>query len=125
MKIIIETIPHDTQRYPTVGDWWFEPDGTLQVRVSAMHNERYEALVGLHEVIEALLCEHHGIDEQTITDFDVAFEAERAPGNTDEPGDACNAPYRREHFFATSIERLLAAELGVKWHRYEDAVNDL
>ena len=34
MKINIETIPHGDQRYPTVGDYWDDSDGVVQVRVS-------------------------------------------------------------------------------------------
>ena len=51
MKIIIETIPHDHQRYNTVGDWQFSPDGTLHVKVSEMDDWRHEALIAVHEVV--------------------------------------------------------------------------
>ena len=33
MKIVIETIPHGQQRYPTAGDWVFEATG-LKIWVS-------------------------------------------------------------------------------------------
>ena len=62
MKILIETIKHSEQRYPTVGDYWTDSDGTLQVRVSEMGDDRYALLVAVHEVIEAFLCQqgtHH------------------------------------------------------------------
>lgn len=36
-----------------------------------------------------------------------------------------NAPYRKEHFFATSLERLFSAELDVDWQEYERFVDAL
>jgi hypothetical protein len=42
-----------------------------------------------------------------------------------EPGDHPDAPYKREHCFATGIERLLAAELGVDWTAYEHTLDTL
>ena len=44
-KIIIESVPHDSHRYETVGDWYREEDGTLRIKVSDMGNEDYEILV--------------------------------------------------------------------------------
>ena len=41
------------------------------------------------------------------------------------PGDNINAPYRREHFFATNIERLFAGELNVDWFEYDRYVDAL
>jgi hypothetical protein len=126
MKIIIETIPHGEQRYPTVGDYWEDPDGTVQVRVSEMDDWRYVILVAVHEIIEMMLTRHRGIDEETISKFDIAFEQARERGEVvGEPGDAANSPYQREHFFATNLERLLAAELGVDWWVYEHYVDHL
>lgn len=126
MLIDVKVIPHNQQRYETVGDWYFNPDNNrLTIRVSAMRDRKYEFLVALHEQVESMLCLERGICEKEITLFDMAFEAKREAGNTDEPGDDPAAPYRKEHFFATSIERLAAAELGVDWRKYEEAVNSL
>ena len=126
MTINIQTIPHDQQRYPTVGDYWEEPDGVEQVRVSELSDWRYEALVAVHELVELLLARHRAISEQAISEFDVAFERDREHGRVlGEPGDDPRAPYRREHFFATNLERLLAAELEVDWFAYESLVDGL
>lgn len=124
MNIIISVIPHSQQRYETVGDWQFL-DGNLEVTVSSMNNVFYEALVGIHEVIEALLCYKNGVSEKDVTKFDLKFERNRKEGNTDEPGDDPKAPYGPYHFFATSIERLLSQAFDLKWKKYEDAVNSL
>jgi hypothetical protein len=126
MRINIETIPHDEQRYPTVGDYWQDGDHSQQVRVSHMPDWRYEALVAVHELIEMILVKHRGISEQAITEFDVKFEKAREAAQVlGEPGDDPRSPYRSEHFFATNVERLLAAELGVDWFAYELLVEGL
>lgn len=141
MKIIIETIPHQDQQYETVGDWRRDPDGTLRIRVSDMGNEKYALLVALHELVEVSLCEDRGITTEEVDDFDKRFEAARAGDGRmlvsialnqsveidkeGEPGDDPRAPYRKEHFFATNIERQMALELGVDWAEYDAAVMSL
>lgn len=126
MTIHIESIPHEKQRYPTVGDYWEEDGGIEQVRVSELPDWRYEALVAVHEMVEMILTKHRNISEEMISAFDIAFERDREAGKVlGEPGDDPRAPYRREHFFATNVERLLAAELGVDWGAYETLVDGL
>lgn len=126
--IVIKTIPQSEQRYPTVGDYWRDPDGTLQIRVSEMGNTDYEALVALHELIEIILTEKKGIKEPDIMAFDVQFEKEREKGlhgEDDEPGEAPNSPYRKEHVLAECLERVVANELGVIWDEYGKTVMEL
>lgn len=167
MNYYIEIIDHSEQDYPTTGNWfrgqiWGEDGGeittehcagdTLIVQVSKMGDWRYEFLVGVHELLEAALCKHAGVDEKTVTAFDVAFEHLRdrmkkklavhegdflndirgieswraLKANIDaEPGDCSEAPYYQQHQFATGIEHVLAAKLGVNWAAYEKANNDL
>jgi hypothetical protein len=128
MKIIIETIPHNEQRYETVGDWYVSKDGAWNVKVSKMGNWKYELLVAVHELIEYALCKDRGITDAVVSKFDKQFERERAVGiheQDEEPGDSPIAPYRKEHFFATNLERLLSAELGVKWFEYDKKVMSL
>ena len=126
LRMNIETIPHETQRYPTVGDYWLDADGIEQIRVSEMMDWRYEVLVAVHEMIEMALTRHRAIDEGAITEFDIRFEQDKEKGLvTGEAGDNVNAPYRKEHFFATNIERLFAAELGVDWAEYDRYVDAL
>ncbi|HEY2796717.1 MAG TPA: hypothetical protein VGK26_02405 [Thermoanaerobaculia bacterium] len=125
MRIEIQTIPHHEQRYPTVGDYWDDEDA-VQIRVSEMDDWRYVILVALHEIVEAMLARYRGISEEAIGSFDMEFEKKREQALVrGEPGDAPDAPYRREHIFATSLERLLAAELGVDWAQYEAYVDSL
>lgn len=126
MNIQILSIPHEQQRYPTVGDYWEDENGAEQVRVSQLADWRHEALIAIHELVEWVLVRHRNISEPAISDFDVAFERDREQALVlGEPGDDPRAPYRREHFFATNVERLLAAELDVDWRVYETLVDGL
>ena len=122
MRIVIETIEHSKQRYPTVGDWRVKPDG-LHITVSKMSDPRYEFLVGMHEAIEAVLCQHAGISPAAVDRFDKAYEARRKPGDLSEPGDDPRAPYHHQHQVATSIEKRLAKQLDVDWAAYDREVS--
>lgn len=114
MKINIQTIPHAEQRYDTVGDYWTDEDGTIQVRVSELGNPVYEQAVVLHELMEYFLCLKAGIKEEDIMAFDVSVL-----NLTHEPGDLPDAPYRREHCFATSVEMMFIAAAGENWDDYD------
>jgi hypothetical protein len=111
------------QRYRTVGDWQIDKAGKLHITVSKMGDQRYEFLVGMHEVIEAYLALHSGVSPEAVDKFDRAYEAKRKPGDDSEPGDDPRAPYHEQHVFAEKIERLLAAELGVDWPAYDKEVS--
>lgn len=123
-RVLLQSILHKHQTYETVGNYE-TAHGFSLISVSDMGNTQYEQLVAVHELIEMILTQARGISEQHITDFDKAFEMIRQPGNTDEPGDDPRAPYQKEHQFATKIERLLAAELGIDWDTYEQTVMGL
>ena len=125
MNIRIETIEHNEQRYETCGDWMFDEKGDLLIRVSSMKNWKYELLIALHELVEVVLCKDRGITDDVVCAFDKAFEEKRALGNVDEPGDDSLAPYKKEHFFATNIERLMSEEISVDWKEYDTTVNSL
>jgi hypothetical protein len=124
MKITIEVIKHEDQRYETVGDWVWNGDD-LTIFVSSMDNWRYEMLVAFHEMAECLMCKHRGIAQEDVDNFDIQFEKLREDGDVSEPGDEPNAPYYREHQIATILERTLALELGVNWKQYDDTVVNL
>lgn len=129
MNIQISTIDHVAQRYPTVGDWDFRNPTNrkeeLHVRVSAMGNEDFEFLVGLHEVVEAYLCHKRGITDEQVTDFDTRYEATRPPGDNSEPGNYPEAPYHHEHVFASAVEKAVAREMGIDWDEYSATVDAL
>jgi hypothetical protein len=116
--IKIETIPHENQRYDTIGDWQRLGDDVI-IRVSNMNNELYEFLVGIHELIEMYLCEVYGITEKEVDAFDISHPEAIEPGNLPD------APYYRPHLIATIIERMLADELGVDWDKYEETIESV
>lgn len=119
MKIIIETVQHLEQRYNTCGDWQYDASGNLIVRVSEMLITKGHWAVGIHEVVEALLCAARGITQDQVDEFDKEW-ANNTIDNSTEPGDHPKAPYHREHCIATGVERILVAELGINWQDYED-----
>jgi len=118
MKVVIETIPHSEQRYDTCGDWWQDGD-TMHIRVSKMSDPRYEQLVVVHELVEVFLCQHAGITAEQVDAFDLPWEGEG------EPGDDPAAPYVDQHCFATAVERMLCAAMGIKWTDYDSEVMGL
>ena len=118
MKITIETIPHTSQRYPTVGDYTLSPEGTIEIKVSVCADWRYEALVAVHELVEALLCIERGIPFDAIDRWDMGVRDA-------DPGANPAAPYHLEHQAAETIERILANELGVSWAIYENYLESL
>ena len=120
-KIVMKPIPHGEQRYKIIGDYW-EDKKTINYRVSQMTDWRYQFLVLLHEFIELNLLKQKGVSIDDVDAFDIKFEAERLLGKhtpEEEPGDAKDAPYRKEHALATKIERILAKKLGVNWREYD------
>lgn len=125
MNVNIKIIPHEEHRYTTVGDWWLDENGDLQIRVSKLSDPRMEGLIAVHEYVEFLMCQHDGVTTEMVDKFDKDFEANRHPDNEDEPGDSPDAPYVKQHCIATGIERILAAALEVKWKPYEDELCEL
>lgn len=130
MKIIIETIPHDQQRYNTCGDWqwvWEGGEETLRIKVSKMKLEPgsqspayMEFAIGIHEAVEAMLCRMSGVTEEMVDKFDNAPDViDRCGKLAIEPGDDRDAPYRQQHCLATGIERILCFALGIAWDDYE------
>jgi hypothetical protein len=126
LNVRIRTIPHHSQQYDTVGNYWRDVDESgaevLEIRVSRMRDRRHEFLVALHELIEAFLCDWRRIPFDLITHFDIEYENKRHKGEPTEPGASVSAPYRREHQFAERVERIVARELEVDWRRYDRAV---
>lgn len=125
MKINIETIPHKDQRYQTVGDYWIDEDGTIQVRVSEMGTDIYEQMVAVHELVELLMCLYKKIPFEEIDKFDMDFERTRKSVDPSEPGFDQRAPYKNEHAIATAVELVMCAHLGIAWQDYENKVNSL
>jgi hypothetical protein len=119
-SIIIETIPHHDQRYDTAGDYQLVFGGKMiVVTVSDTGNPDFDFLCAIHEMVEAYLCQKRGINFKMIDKFDMSHP------DSDDPGSLKNAPYRKEHFAATRVERAAALELDVSWREYEEALERL
>jgi len=117
MKTTIES--KDKMRYPTAGDYYLDFLIT-RIEVFDQGNEDHNFLIALHELVEEYLTRKRGISEEDITAFDLQYEKNRDPEDTDsEPGDDLAAPYYREHRFAMIMEQLMAHELGVDWNSYD------
>lgn len=123
MKIIIEMIEHNKQRYDTCGDWTFDSlNQTLSIKVSAV-SYPLDVLIAVHELVEALIVlrqEGWAVAQSVVDAWDMNYS-----GPYEEPGDDPDAPYHAAHRFATGIEVLLAKELGVNWLRYNKEVSGL
>lgn len=124
-NIHIKTIPHHEQKYNTCGDYWLDENGDIQIRVSKIGVPKFEELIAIHELAEALLVLARGIPLDVIDKFDKEFENKREAKDNSEPGDNPYAPYKSEHFFATTIERMLSREYNVDWNIYNEAVDNL
>lgn len=122
--IIIETIDHNKQAYETPGNWYYDENGDVHITVSKT-NSKYEFLIAVHELIEFTLCQLKGIDEKTVTDFDLRFEDMRKSFpdliGKKEPGNDDNAPYFHEHAMATKLERWLADSILGDGGNYQEA----
>jgi len=117
--INVITISHKQQRYDTVGDWQFSESGALQITVSEMSDWRFEMLIAIHEIVEAILCKQAGISQEEVDEFDIKFTGEGEPGN------AYNCPYYVQHMIATSVELLVAQGLKVDWQKYSKEIEKL
>lgn len=118
MNVTIKVIPESEQRSCVNGaDWFFDDTGDLQVRVSPMSDWRREVLLGIHEAVEAIMCKHNGVIQESVDAFDLEYDKTHTFDLN--AGDDPAAPYVREHCFATAIERILCAELDVNWLAYD------
>lgn len=117
LDIEIKTIPHKAQRYETAGDW-YEEEGKTVIRVSDCKDKRMEWLLAIHELVERCLCDVNGVPESSVDKFD--FDS-----ILDDPGDDSRAPYHAEHCYATGIERILCAAMGIAWEEYDGVISNL
>ena len=133
MRIIIESIPHTSQRYPTCGDWFYSQDGTLCIKVSEEMGEDSCLLVALHELLEAKMLAKRGVTVEEVDKFDTEYEKAHREGGTldgerldeSEPGDDFGAPYFEEHQTAQSFENLAARVLDINWAEHAKRVEAL
>lgn len=141
LTIKLKSIPHKNQRYDTCGDWVWPRKRKLRITVSHLSHESYELLVGLHELIEAMLCKKLGVSADDVDRWDEEYEKARTVlmeegvkaffhcgceiTATSEPGDDIHCPYGPMHKTATRCEKEIAKALQVVWKDYNDEVESL
>lgn len=105
-------------RYDTIGDWRFLGDD-LVIEVFDLKNEKYNLLIVVHELVEAMLCKFAGVTTEQVDKWDMNFKGEG------EPGDDPRAPYHCQHWTAMVVEQVLAGIMGVDWSEYNDFIESL
>jgi hypothetical protein len=112
MNITIKSIPHKSQRYDTLGDWFYDENGDLIISVSndnaGLPTEDHQFLCALHELIEIYLCKKDGVTQEQVDHFDMIKYHEYSESDFGEPGDHPRSPYREQHRKAMLIEMLMA-----------------
>ena len=129
MNISIRSVPNEEIKLRhgfTGADWWFDGWGHLEVRVALeLTDWRERACLIVHEVTEAIMCQHLGITVAQVDDYDAKWEAEHPGDSSTDVGDIDDCPYRVPHNYATAIERILAGVLGVSWREYDDRLGKI
>lgn len=75
-------------------------------------------LLAIHEAVEALMCKHNGVTQESVDKYDQEYDKTHAADLN--AGDETDCPYRLEHCYATAIERILAGVFQVPWKEYDD-----
>lgn len=123
-RIIIDVLPHQEQRYDTLGDWYSVKTSTgehLRIVVSSLHNPLAELALIVHELVEAVVCREDGISAEMVDQFDFGFIEGQKNGvipKDAEPGDHPDAPYKEQHELATRIEKEVLHSVGMTWAEY-------
>ena len=127
MEIHIKTISNDKMRIKnSIGDYWYDDEGVLQVRVVELGDSFLETCVAVHEIVEEALTKKRGLLEPDIQAFDEYHDQRQKMGLVPEAAEAGfdpAAPYRNEHAFATGVELGMCALAGVSWKEYGDKIN--
>jgi hypothetical protein len=114
-KIEVNVKPLSAMRYKTLGDFFYDKDGTLVIETADIGNPLFNKLILIHEFIEQTLTEELEIDEPDIKAFDEAHP------DADDPGMLPDAIYADQHLLADAVERLMLSHLGIPYKNYEDA----
>lgn len=114
MNITITTIPHSQQRYDTCGDWQFDEQGNLHIRVSDVGDPKMNFLIARHELDEAILCHFNGVTSKQVDEYDFTHPE----AGSDNFSANLDAPYHRFHCDALAAEWVMARLLDVNWEDY-------
>lgn len=121
-NIIIKTIPHNEQRYDTVGDYQSFDNGTIvEFRISDLNDPVFEQAISFHEQIEKFFNMLDGITDEMVDEFDLNW----LPEKYDEPGLDPACPYHCNHMKADAFERMFIQLCGRSWGEYENKLDEL
>lgn len=123
--MVIITVPASKQRpFCNPGDYFWNKNGQLIIKVTEMNNWKYSQLVALHELVETQLIIDHGINRNLVDSFDFNWKYVEGSG-IEEPGDDPKCPYHKEHLTALQIEHIFANSLGVNWDNYNKQIEKM
>ena len=108
-------------RYKSAGDWFFTENGDLEIKVADLGDWRMEFIVGLHELVEVMLCKYKGITQKQVDDFDMSEYGL----SLEEPGLDPKAPYFEQHAIALKVEELVYEPLGINVDMFEDRMGEV
>lgn len=106
-RINIQIIPHgDMRDQSQYGDYFIDPNGSLQIRVSEFADPRDARNIAIHELLEAWRCAERGVPFADIDQFDLDH------ADHPDPGLLPDAPYHAEHLLSMAVEYLIAQQDG-------------
>jgi hypothetical protein len=80
-RIVIDLVPHQSQRYDTCGDYYMKKGYFMNTECTVLHitvsdtgDRREMLLVAIHELCEWAICQAKGITNEEIDKFDLNFE---------------------------------------------------
>ena len=117
-EIHIKCIPHDEQRYETLGDYW-ETESKIEFRISDTGNANYNMAILMHEIWEEHRNRMLGIKEIDVTQFDINHP------ELDDPGLSKEAPYHATHMESDAIERVCIVMSHEDWIDYEKRCSEM
>ena len=117
-RIFIKTVESYHQRFSECGDWFFDADSNeLTIFVTKMSDWRSELAVAIHELYEAVAFLADGGDQTDVDFFDKKFYTNKEMDG--QAGDQGDAPYHKQHWQATKVEKEVVAQLELEWHQHE------
>jgi hypothetical protein len=119
LRISIETLPQELQRYKTQGDYYKDADGIWRIFISEMKDVRSEIALALHELFEFGATDFKGIKEEDITAFDLNHL------DSNDPGSLHDAPYNSEHMDATKVEKIYCKNVGLSWKEHNKNMDEI
>ena len=106
------------------GTWKFDND-TLRIIIPKLEDWREESILATHLLIEALICRANNVLPSSMDKYAELFNRKQTSllvGSDVDMEDEPNCPWSYEHCLARSVERMLAAVIGVPWFDYLDSL---